>query len=251
VNSEPPHFGLLRLLVGLVSAAWIAALAVTIADPGPLRVIGGLALTLVLPGWLLSYAALPSAAGQGRLRLVLSFGLSVSSTIATGIVLALTAGRVGSAPAALILASLSTFFALVVRARISDEAVVALPHTPRVGVRDGIVLAIGAAVLIVGVVLAVKLFALNTEAIAFTQLSIVRSKGQAFALVENDEKGLRSYRWIIVGANGAKLESGKLTVPEGQGTMILLRPPADVRRLQIELFRTTMVKPFLTATYVR
>lgn len=246
------QIGLDRVLASLVLAAWVATVFVVfVPAPGPLRVIAGLALTIVLPGWLLTYVALPPAAGEGRLRFVLAFGLSLVATITIGITLALATGRVDRDSAALALASLSTLIAVAAHRRTRGGFSPVVPRLPHLGARGGAILAVGAGLLVVVIVLAVKLFSLDTEAMHFTQLSVVRSKGQAFALIQNHESGARSYRWVVLRSSGKQLRSGSLELAKDQSSGIRLRPPAGLRRLRIELFLNGSSKPYLTATYVR
>lgn len=246
------QIGLPRVLAALAMAAWVATVFV-VALPAldALRVIAGLALTLVLPGWLLTYVVLPPAVGESRLRLVLAFGLSLVATITIGIALALATGRVDRDSAALALASLSTLIAVAAHMRTRGEFSLVVPRLPRVGARGSAIVAVGAGLLVVLVVLAVRLFSLNTEAMHFTQLSVVRSKGRAVALIQNHEGGARSYRWVILRSSGGQLRSGSLELAKDQSSRIRLRLPAGLRRLRIVLFLNGRSKPYLTATYVR
>lgn len=239
------------IIVVLAATTWATAGVVIAPDPEPLRVIGGTALALVLPGSILAYAVLPSGFGQAQLRLVLAFGLSASATIAVGIALALATGRVERNTAALALASLSTLAAIAAYARTGAQRWVAAPRLPRGGTRMGVTLAMGGIFLVVLFVLAVRLFSLNTEAAHFTSLSIVRGKNPTLALVENHEGRKRTYEWVVLRLGGAQLESGTLDLAEGQSGTIRLRAPVTSRWLRIELFLSGESKPYRSGTYVR
>jgi hypothetical protein len=171
--------------------------------------------------------------------------------MAVGIALALATGRVERTNAALALASLSTVAAFAAYARTGAEWWVAAPRLPRGGTRTGITLAMGGVLLVVLLVLAARLFSLNTEAAHFTSLSIVRGKGPTLALVENHEGRRRTYRWVVLRLDGTQLESDTLDLAKSQSGTIRLRAPVASRWLRIELFLSGESKPYRSVTYVR
>lgn len=222
-----------RLFAGLLAATLVAALIVAAGVWAPLQAAAGLLLVLILPGALISYAALPAdPAVDWRLRGVLAVALSAAAAVLLGLVLALAFDEVSRGGAALGLGVIATVAALVARARDRNSASVAMPSLPSISpvaflVTAALAIACGALV-----VATLEVDALPGE---FTELSLTRQGDEARLVAGNREGEAETYRYAVR-VDGRLLRAGTIRIDDGESRVLLLPIPTGARQLDGALY---------------
>jgi hypothetical protein len=204
-----------------------------------LRTVAGLALCLLLPGYLASLALAPRVGDLGpRSRLVVAVALSVVATMAVGLVAAATVG-VGSASVGLGLgaACLTLTLAGLVRADRRRPPVRSGPWPAR------------RLVILLPVVLAGVAFAAialraagGPSATGFTELAVEPRGNRLVAVATSHEHATIGFRYqLLVGGRPAR--AGAIALRPGERRELPL-PAARGRRLEVRLYAPGQPGPY-------
>ena len=188
-----------RLDAALLAATVIAVLCAALTVlPAPVRAIGALPLVLLLPGYWLTAALLPSPLFGPLGRAALSVGFSIVACVLAGLLLNLTSGGLSTTGWVLALGGISLLGSAVawLRCQPSSGETPASLRSQLPGRREGALFGL-AAVLLVGAFGLAHISAARQNQPNFTQLWIVpdaASAGRVIQLgVRNQEQDTRSF----------------------------------------------------------
>lgn len=223
----------LRLYTGLLAATWVTALVVAVTAWPPLRALAGLPLVLLLPGALVTYAAIPPDSGvDWRLRSVLSVAVSISFALLVSLALALAFDEVSQGAVALGLGVIGTTAGVIAVARDLGEVWFEPPTLPHVSPAVALVSA-----LLLLACAAITVRTLNVDALPgeFTALTLTQRGGIAHLEVENHQDQSVRYRYMLRG-DGRLLRTGLISAREGRNRAVLAPIPAGIGRLRGVLY---------------
>ncbi len=218
-----------RLCTSLLAASWVAALICALGVWAPLQVAAGLLLVLVLPGALVSYAAVPADSGvDWRLRGILAVSLSAVAAVLLGLVLALAFDEISRAAGALGLAAIATVAALIATVRGHDEDAIDLPRLPSVSPAVWLVTAVLAVACVVVAIATLEVDALPGD---YTALSLTRDGDRARLTATNRQGQAETYRYAVR-ADGRLLRAGQVRIEDGEARVLLVPISRGRHRLE-------------------
>ncbi len=244
-------------LTAVAALALLCGLATAIAPDGPPRIIAGILLVLLLPGYALTAAAIPGRPPSWAELIVCTLGCSLVCSILCALVLDVLPGKMGRTEWALALALI--VLAAVAAALVRDRggAPTAIPVAPRTRVRRtpaARTLLQGAiGFLALATALAAVLLARHAadRAEPFTELGAVplssRPGSPILVQLESHERGPRSFVLTVTGDGRPRLREGLRLAPGDERRLLLKAPPRSSRRVVVSLTRPGAAVPFLHA----